>query len=430
MLTCKANVKTLSNLKVFNYQYRLELEKCRISGDSVFFEYPRFGIKFKGTFSAGHINGIWNNEVDQEVNLKEVDLVKRRPQTPMSPFSYISQEASFQSKDGLIHYTGALTLPNAIGKFPVVVLLTGSGTQDRDETIYYHKPFWVMADYLTKRGFVVLRMDDRGAGGTTGDDFNNTTSDFANDVLEAVRFLQTQNNIDSRSIGLIGHSEGAWIAFLAASRSSDIAYIVSFGGPGVSGKEIAINQMGYGLYANERDTVVVNNVSQFWSNSFDMIKNTADNRQVQSAISDIFKAWLKEYQNSSLELNLLGVNITDMKDETKMNQFLYKKMGRYLTPWYRYLLSYDPRTSISKLKTPILALNGDRDEQVDANDNLSRFKLMADGFGVQVDTLKFQNVNHFFQTNTNGSITEVYENPETISSAVLETIFKWIYKHK
>src|SRR5690606_17903059 len=225
-------------------QNRLKLENCSIIGDSIFFEYPRFDIDFKGSFNSSGISGLYRaGEEIYSVSFDQFELSHRRPQAPKPPFSYIAKEVSYYSSDSLIRYGGTLTLPNEKGKFPAVVLLSGSGPQDRDATMFYHKPFLVIADYLTERGFAVLRLDDRGVGGPTGGKLANTTNDYAYDALEAVAYLKRQKNVNQSSIGLIGHSEGGIIAFLAAGRSSDIAFIVSLASPGLSGKEITLSQL-------------------------------------------------------------------------------------------------------------------------------------------------------------------------------------------
>jgi pimeloyl-ACP methyl ester carboxylesterase len=411
-------------------QHRLRLEKFIVSGDSLSFKYNRFGIQFKGRFSAKDIIGTWINKTEFQVTFKEIDILKRRPQMPIPPFSYLSKDVSFRSKDSLIKYAGTLTLPDESGRYPAIILLTGSGEQDRDETIYYHKPFFVLADYLTKKGFAVLRIDDRGVGGSTGGGLPNTTNDYADDALEAISFLKKQRNVNRTSIGLIGHSEGGWIAFIAANKSSEVKYIVSLAAPGVSGKELALKQIHYGLKMREKDTVAINNVMKFWDKSFEVIKNKKDLKEIGALLTSIFKKWLNDYQNSSKSLSLIGFDFSDIGDETAEGNFLKSKVVIYLYPWYKFLLSYNPRNALSTLKIPILALNGDQDHQVDPDDNLKRFELLSAEYRILIDTVRVKNVNHYLQTNINNADNNVYENLETISPVVLETILNWVNDHK
>src|SRR5690606_17330742 len=239
--------------------------------------------------------------------------------------------------DSAIRYGGTLTLPDGKGEFPAVILLTGSGAQDRDETIFYHKPFFVIADYLTKRGFAVLRLDDRGVGGTTGGDLPNTTDDFASDALEAVSFLKKQRNIDVSSIGLLVHSEGGAIAFIAANRSSEISFIVSLASPGMYGKKIDLEQLGQGLLNKETDTITVNNVLKFWDRSFDIITEARSGAgSVKFQITNVFKEWLMEFTDSPRSITLMGFDPAKLDDDTLVDGFLKSKMMVYLNPWYRY----------------------------------------------------------------------------------------------
>ena len=178
--------------------------------------------------------------------LKKVDPPlegRKRPQEPHPPYPYRSLEVTFENKPAHAKFTGTLTLPRGAGRPPVVLLVSGSGQQDRDETVAGHRPFLVLADYLTRHGIAVLRVDDRGVGGSTGDVLHATTEDFAGDALAAVTFLRKRTDIDVQKIGLIGHSEGAEIVTMAANRSSDVAFIVLLGGPALPGDQIVLLQM-------------------------------------------------------------------------------------------------------------------------------------------------------------------------------------------
>lgn len=268
-------------------------------------------------------------------------------------------------------------------------------------------------------------------GGTTGGDLPNTTDDFASDALEAVSFLKKQRNIDVSSIGLLGHSEGGAIAFIAANRSSEISFIVSLASPGMSGKKIALEQLGQGLLNKETDTITVNNVLKFWDRSFDIITEARSGAgSVKFQITNVFKEWLMEFTDSPRSITLMGFDPAKLDDDTLVDEFLKSKMMVYLNPWYRYFLSYDPRQLLSNIKIPILALNGDKDQNVNADLNLSRFESLAREFGLSVDIVKMQNINHFLQTSSDRSITKVYGNQETVSPEMLSIIFEWINKNK
>jgi uncharacterized protein len=167
-----------------------------------------------------------------------------RPQEPKKPYPYLAEEVSYENKKAKVKLAGTLTLPKGKGPFPAALLITGSGPQNRDEQVFGHRPFLVLADHLTRRGLAVLRVDDRGVGGSTGDTMQSTTADFAEDVLVGVEYLKGRKEIDPKRIGLIGHSEGGMVGPLAASRSKDVAFVVMLGGMGLTGEQILYVQGG------------------------------------------------------------------------------------------------------------------------------------------------------------------------------------------
>jgi len=166
----------------------------------------------------------------------------RRPQTPVKPYPYREEEVAYDNPVGHSHLAGTLTLPRGSGPFPVALMITGSGLQDRDETVFGHHPFLIWADYLTRRGIAVLRVDDRTIGGSTGDVKNATSADFATDVEAGVAYLKSRPDIDKRRIGLIGHSEGGVIAPMVAAKDSSIAFIVLLAGSGEDGETVMLHQ--------------------------------------------------------------------------------------------------------------------------------------------------------------------------------------------
>ena len=193
--------------------------------------------QFEGTYKEGGIEMVLNLKKGA---VKIAD--SRRSQEPKKPYPYYEEDVVFKNTDAQIKLAGTLTLPNQNGKFPVVILISGSGPQDRDESFMGHKPFLVLSDYLTKQGIGVLRFDDRGHGKSTGDFGNATTEDFAKDVLSAIAYLKTRNDVDVKHIGLIGHSEGGIIAPLAANNSKDVSFMVLLASTGISGAELSVMQ--------------------------------------------------------------------------------------------------------------------------------------------------------------------------------------------
>ena len=321
----------------------------------------------------------------------------RRPQNPLRPYPYREEDLTYQNRTAGISLGATLTLPNGPGPFPAVVLITGSGQQDRDESLFGHKPFLVLADYLTRKGLAVLRSDDRGAGKSGGDFASATTADFATDVEAAVAYLKTRHEIDPHKIGLVGHSEGGAIAPMVAARNKDVAFIVLMAGPGVPGDQIVIAQMV-------------------------AIAEAADvpHEQVLQA---------KVRQRELLDLVMTG------KDDAAFRQKLTELAGpqadanyREMTsPWYRYFLAYDPATALRKVSCPVLAINGDKDTEVPAKLNLTAIRTALEAGGnKRFETVELPGLNHLFQTARTGALSEDSQIEETISPSALDRIGTWI----
>ena len=206
------------------------------------------GMNYTGVFNteAQQFEGIYKEGgIEMVLNLKKGTIKiedSKRPQEPVKPYPYYEEEVIFKNNEANITLAGTLTLPNKNGKFPVVILISGSGPQDRDESFMGHKPFLVLSDYLTRQGIGVLRFDDRGVGESTGNFGKATTEDFSKDVLSAIAYLKTRNDVDIKNIGLIGHSEGGIIAPLAANNSKDVAFMVLLASTGISGTELSVMQ--------------------------------------------------------------------------------------------------------------------------------------------------------------------------------------------
>jgi pimeloyl-ACP methyl ester carboxylesterase len=337
-----------------------------------------------------------------------------RPQNPKKPYPYDEIEVSYENKLDGIKLTGALTVPRSKGPFPAVILITGSGPQDRDETILGHKPFLVLADYLTRRGIAVLRVDDRGVGGSTGSLWGSTSADFAEDVLAGVAFLKGRKEINPAQIGLIGHSEGGMIAPMVASRSKDIAFIVSLAGPGVPCDEILYTQSAAGLKLAKTPAETLTLLRTLQDRLFATIRAEKDRAQAEKT----FRAAAEEI-SSKLS-----------KEEKKPALDVVDEQARILlTPWGRYFLDYDPRPALRKVTCPVLALNGAKDVQVDASVNLRAIEAALKEAGNKDVTIReLPGLNHMFQTCQTGAISEYFSIEETLAPVVLETVADWIAK--
>ncbi|PKB17782.1 S9 family peptidase [Flavobacterium sp. 5] len=373
---------------------------------------PSAGIVYVGTLnSKNEIVGDFSQSGQSFVmNLSrgfaESEVVKR-PQEPQKPYSYYTEEVTFENKIDKNVLAGTLSLPQKEGKFPVVILITGSGPQNRDEEIFGHKPFLVLADYLTKKGIAVLRFDDRGVGKSTGDFKTATTSDFANDVRAGVAYLQTRKEIDKSKIGLIGHSEGGIIAPIVAANSKDINFIVLLAGTGIRGDQLMLLQKEklerqMGVSENE-----IKKGQDIFKGAYDII--------VASPATD-----------PMLKSKVNGYLITKLGDKMVDNQI--KTLSSQITsPWMVYFLKLDPAVALEKIKCPVLALNGEKDLQVPADVNLEAIsKALAKGGNKKGTTKKMPTLNHLFQECETGSLDEYATIEQTFSPTALEEISNWI----
>lgn len=389
----------------------LPVGEVQVIGDSVKIAVPAIHGDYSGQFSApDSVTGKWKqNGMSFDVNLKRIGEVAApvRPQMPVPPFPYLSEEVEYTNPKSGLKLAGTLTLPKDTKSCPAVVLITGSGAQDRNETIFGHQPFAVIADYLTRNGIAVLRVDDRGVGGSEGDVSSSTSVDFAGDVLAGVAFLKNKKEIDPKKIGLIGHSEGGLIAPLVASMSKDVAFIVMMAGPGVTGEQILYEQTALiSKVAGLSDaTIEQNNLAQ--KKIFEVVKNETDSALTVSKLREV----------------LAQENYDELNEDQKNAQITTAN-----SKWFRFFLTYDPVPTLEKVKCPVLAINGTLDLQVPVS-NLEVIKnALAKGGNKNVTIIPFEDHNHLFQKCETGSVNEYFRIEQTIDPEVLKTMKDWILK--
>lgn len=340
--------------------------------------------------------------------------IKGRPQDPVKPYPYIEQEVAFSNPAAGVNLSGTLTLPDSKGPFPVVVLISGSGPQNRNSTIMGHSPFLVIADYLTRRGIAVLRYDERGIGKSTGKFAQATSQDFAADVQAAVAYLATRSDIDAKHIGLIGHSEGGMIAPMVATNSRDVSFLVLLAGPGLPGQEVLCKQgeMINRTAGMSSDLVAASSALQ--KQMFDAVAQAKDSADAYSKLSALISG------ATGREKELIEAQ------ELKVDE----QMPVLWSPWFRYFLTYDPRPTLKKVAVPVLALNGEKDVQVEAASNLKSIEQTLKAGGNKAVTVKaLPGLNHLFQTSQTGLPAEYGTNQETFSPKALEIIGDWIVAH-
>lgn len=332
-----------------------------------------------------------------------------RPQEPKKPFPYSSEDITFQNKTEDISLAGTLTLPEKSGKFAAVILISGSGPQNRDEEIFGHKPFLVLSDYFTKNGIAVLRFDDRGVGQSTGDFKTATTFDFATDVESAIAYLKTRKDIDTKKIGLIGHSEGGEIAPIVAAKSKDVAFIVMLAGPGIRGDQLMLQQKELIERAMHIDEQQIADGQKIFSGAYNIILRSDS---TEHSLKNKINIYLKQA-------------IGNEANEEQINAIT----NQIVNPWMITFLKFNPESTLEKVKCPVLAIGGAKDLQVPPKENLEAIKVALEKGGNKMVTTKiFPDLNHLFQNCTTGLPSEYSAIEETFSPVALDEITKWIHK--
>jgi len=377
-------------------------------------------IQYEGTLNSdGEIDGVFKQggaELPLFLTQNEVKKTDtKRPQDPIEPFPYLSKDITFENKAAGIKLAGTLTMPSEGRNFPAVVLISGSGQQDRNEAILGHKPFLVLSDYLTRQGIAVLRFDDRGTAESEGDFFTATSADFKTDVAAAVEYLKTREKIDVKNIGLIGHSEGGIIAPMVAVESGDVAFIVLMAGTGIRGDELLLRQsqlIGKAAGMSESQLKVA---SEFNKGAYEIVVNTIN----ETSVKEDLKKYLKESVSKNPEL----ATANGLKEEVFIDQIL----GQITSPWMIYFLKHDPSTILRKVDCPVLALVGEKDLQVPAKVNLEAIDAaLKAGGNTQYTVKELSGLNHLFQEAETGAPSEYSAIEQTISPSALRIISDWV----
>jgi pimeloyl-ACP methyl ester carboxylesterase len=402
--------------------FGLAIDEVTLDKQAVKFTMKMLGGSYAGELAADgkEIKGTWKQGgLSLALNLKPSEKVSppKRPQEPKPPFPYEAEEVSYENKEAGIKLAGTLTLPKEGGPFPAVLLISGSGPQDRNEELVGHKPFLVLADYLTRRGIAVLRVDDRGVGGTTGKPMESTIEDHAGDALAGVAFLKSRPEIDAKKIGLIGHSEGGLVAPAAAVRSSDVAFIVLLAGTGVTGEEIVYRQGELIALAAGASAEAVAKNTAMQKQLFAVLKAEQDNAAAAVKIDALVKEATEK------------LTPEERKAIEGLEELRKAQLQMLFTPWFRHFLTYDPAPVLAKLKCPVLATGGEKDLQVDPKQNLPPIEAALKAAGNTDYTIQeLPGLNHLFQHCQTGSPSEYGTIEETINEAALKTVGDWIVK--
>jgi alpha-beta hydrolase superfamily lysophospholipase len=363
------------------------------------------------------IDGTWTQRgATYTVNLKKLKtaFTVNRPQEPKPPFPYTSEDVTFTNDKFNIKLAGTLTIPTGTGPFKAVIMITGSGAQNRNEELMGHKPFLVIADFLSRNGIAVLRYDDRGVGGSQGNYSEATSADLATDAEAAFNFLRTNPKINQKEIGLMGHSEGGLIAPIVASTNTGIGFIVSLAGPGVTGQQIIIRQsQDIGRLSGEKENAIKES-TETNKKLYAILRKEKDNKKAEVKILTLYKEILEKKKTSK-------------EDTEKAVNRLKMTFGANTYTWFRYFIMTDPAMYWEKVNCPVLALNGEKDLQVSARENLPAIEKALKSTGNEsVKTVKLPGLNHLFQHCKTGLPAEYSSIEETFSPEALKIISDWI----
>lgn len=397
----------------------IPVDEIIIKGKKATFKLNIANAKFVGEFNedSTQIIGKWiqgPNTIPLTLTKTEKKILLERPQEPKPPYPYNVEDVVFKNEKDNINLAGTLTLPKGNGPFKAAILITGSGPQNRDEELLSHKPFWVIADYLTRNGIAVLRYDDRGTAKSEGDFATATSLDFVVDAMAAVEYLKTRKEIDANKIGLIGHSEGGLIAPIVATKTSDVVYIVLLAGPGLPGSDIITLQAELIARASGESEENIKIGKDFNTKVFNKINSSTDDKELKDNLDKMFSEFYDGLPTS--EQKKMGSKDTFLKREVVL-----------LSPWFRYFLKYDPRPTLEKVTCPVLALNGEKDLQVPPKEDLMEIeKALKKGGNKNYKIVELPGLNHLFQTAVTGSPSEYNKITETFSPTVLKIIGDWI----
>lgn len=390
--------------------FGIPIDSITLEGRTLRWSLKQLQASYEGTLNeAGtEIAGKLTQGVALDLVLKRMDATAskgpNRPQEPKPPFPYAAEDLTFPSKAAGVTLAGTLTMPAGKGPHPAVILISGSGPQDRNEAIMGHKPFLVLADHLTRQGIAVLRYDDRGFGKSTGTFTTATSADFSQDAEGALDLLRKRPEIDAKRIGFAGHSEGGIIAPMVAARRGDVAFLVLMAGTGVTGEQVMYEQArAINKAAGAPDEAAQKN-RELQQKLFAAIREEADSEKLQIRLQTILEAepMIPEAQRMA-------------------------QVRQVSSPWFRFFVTYDPAPMLEKVKCPVLAINGALDLQVIPAQNLQPIAAaLRKGGNQHVEMLELPGLNHLFQTAKTGSISEYAQIEETMSPKALEAISGWI----
>jgi uncharacterized protein len=397
------------------------------NADSVLADVPSIKGKLAVKYdeAANQLTGRWQQGgAVVPITLKPVPLHllygKEKIQTPKPPFDYASEDVLYANADSSVRLGATITWPKTKGLHPAVILITGSGQQDRDETLMGHKPFAIISDYLTKMGFVVMRVDDRGVGKSKGDLKYATTADFAKDVELSLDFLLKRKEVDVKRVGLIGHSEGGMIAPMVAVKRKEIGFIVLLAGPGGSIIELMGDQNAAILNKSGYAPEAVASYRGFYMRLCNAITKAPNDSAAMEAGVAAFKNW------QAAENPAIVTSLTAVPENNTPEKFVKLFVTQLRGAWWRYFLQYDAQPNLKKLSCKVLAVNGGEDIQVLPSSLTQIEKALAQSKSKKYETQLLPGLNHLFQRCHYCVTGEYAQLKESFSTEALEVMGNWL----
>jgi len=392
-------------------EFDIKVDETKYKNSNLEMRISALGVNYVGIYDKNNaiINGTFTQGGKSlPLNLIREKIIKKvnRPQNPKEPYPYSSENITFFNKKDSINLAGTLTLPKNKTDFSTVILISGSGPQDRNSVIMDHKLFLIISDYLTRNGIAVLRYDDRGVGESQGEYSKATSKDLSTDTEAAIKYLKSRKDINKNRIGLVGHSEGGLIAPMVATNTNDISFIILLAGPGLKGKQILLLQKKLIEQRSGIDEITVNESQEIFKGAYEIISNFKGNDKE-------LKINLKEYFDKKFNNSM---------DDKQLNSLIES----ISSPWIKYFIKYDPSLTLEKLNIPVLALFGKNDLQVPAVENS---KVLEGLEKKNIEVIQLENLNHLFQESKTGMPNEYSEIEQTISPKVLNIISDWIIEH-
>ena len=395
-------------------------DRASLSGDTLRLTFPTIRGAYVARFNAARdsLDGLWSQgtgAMPLRLHRDESAYSPPRPQNPVAPYPYDADTVRFAGGAKGVSLAGTFTHPRGAGPWPAVLLISGSGPEDRNEEVFGHKPFWVIADHLSRNGIAVLRVDDRGVAASSGDHARATTLDFEGDAAAGVAWLRAQKGVDSRHIGLVGHSEGGLIATLAAAKDPQIAFLVLLASMGVPGDSVLVSQSAAIIHAMGGDSAAIAQNQNTQRRMFAVMRSKLPEEAVSTQLESIVR---ERYD---------ALPAAQRPDSATLNQMVRNEARQSASPWLRMLITLDPRVSLAKVKCPVLAMNGTLDLQVLPDVNLPGIEAALARAGNQDVTVKrMDGLNHLFQHAHSGSIAEYASIQETFSPEALDLMTQWI----